>query len=142
MALDGFARRRDQRAPIADINTTPLVDVMLVLLVVFIVAAPLLGAAIRLDLPTAGGTQPVAADARITVTLTADGAGHWNAEPDVLDDSTLNQRLRSAAGTRPQPQLLINADREVRYQRIAAVLGMARTAGLEKVGFVALPTEP
>ncbi|WP_085314460.1 ExbD/TolR family protein [Derxia lacustris] len=139
MAFDGFSPRREPRAPIADINTTPLVDVMLVLLVVFIVAAPLLGAAIRLDLPSAGGTQAVAAGTRVTVAIEADGAAHWDADPLPIDDEELARRLKSAAAARPSPQLLINADRAVRYERVAIVLGMARAAGLEQVGFVALP---
>ncbi|MCO5106490.1 MAG: biopolymer transporter ExbD [Burkholderiaceae bacterium] len=124
--------------PMAEINTTPLVDVMLVLLVIFIITAPLLTHAIRLDLPTA--QAPASAEKPETITLSIDpsGAIYWNNEP-VAGLDALGDRFRQAASRQPQPELHLRADRETRYQRIAEVMSSAQQAGIAKIGFV---TEP
>ncbi len=138
MAFGGLEKKRDS-APMAEINMTPLIDVMLVLLVIFIITAPLFTHAIRLDLPK------VAADAvqqtPQTVTLSIDGAGkvYWNAQPVSLDE--LRKRFTDA-GKQPeaqQPELQLRAARETRYDVIAQVMGAAQQAGLARLGFV---TEP
>jgi biopolymer transport protein ExbD len=137
MAFGGFDER-GRSAPMAEINTTPLVDVMLVLLVIFIITAPLLTHAIRLDLPTA--QAPLAPETPETVTLAIDaqGALFWNDQP-VADAEALQARLAEAAGRKPAPELQLRADRETRYQRIAEVMAAAQRAGIAKLGFV---TEP
>jgi len=124
--------------PMAEINTTPLVDVMLVLLVIFIITAPLLTHAIRLDLPNA--QAPVSAEKPETITLSIDPAGalFWNDEP-VAGIDALGERFRQAASRQPQPELHLRADRETRYQRIAEVMSSAQQAGITRLGFV---TEP
>ena len=126
--------------PMAEINTTPLVDVMLVLLVIFIITAPLLTHAIRLDLPVA--QAPVAAQEPETVTLSIDarGALFWNDEP-VAGIDALGERLKQAATRRPQPDLHLRADRDTRYQRIAEVMARAQQAGIAKLGFVTDPRD-
>ncbi|POR56140.1 biopolymer transport protein ExbD [Paraburkholderia eburnea] len=138
MAFGGLEKKRDS-APMAEINMTPLIDVMLVLLVIFIITAPLFTHAIRLDLPK------VAADAvqqtPQTVTLSIDAAGkvYWNAQPVSLDE--LRKRFTDA-GKQPeaqQPELQLRAARETRYDVIAQVMGAAQQAGLARLGFV---TEP
>ncbi len=136
MAFGGFDQRGGAQ-PMSEINTTPLVDVMLVLLVIFIITAPLLTHAIRLDLPNA--SAPPAAEKPETITLSIDGAGKlfWNNDP--VEDATLAQRLASAAGKTPAPELHLRADRETRYQRIAEVMAAAQQSGIAKIGFVTDP---
>ena len=141
MAFGGLEKKRDS-APMADINMTPLIDVMLVLLVIFIITAPLFTHAIRLDLPK------VAAEAvqqtPQTVTLSIDGAGkvYWNAQPISLDE--LRKRFTDA-GQQPeaqQPELQLRAARDTRYDVIAQVMGAAQAAGLARIGFVTEPPPP
>ncbi|WP_233879857.1 ExbD/TolR family protein [Paraburkholderia flagellata] len=138
MAFGGLEKKRDA-APMSDINMTPLIDVMLVLLVIFIITAPLFTHAIRLDLPKVAA-EPAQQTAQ-TVTLSIDAAGklYWNAQPITLDE--LRARF-TAAGKEPesqQPELQLRAARETRYDVIAQVMGAAQQAGLTRLGFV---TEP
>ncbi|WP_322034157.1 biopolymer transporter ExbD [Paraburkholderia sp. J76] len=138
MAFGGLEKKRDA-APMSDINMTPLIDVMLVLLVIFIITAPLFTHAIRLDLPKVAA-EPAQQTAQ-TVTLSIDAAGklYWNAQPITLED--LRARF-TAAGKAPesqQPELQLRAARETRYDVIAQVMGAAQQAGLTRLGFV---TEP
>ncbi|QGZ53768.1 ExbD/TolR family protein [Paraburkholderia acidiphila] len=138
MAFGGLEKKRDT-APMSDINMTPLIDVMLVLLVIFIITAPLFTHAIRLDLPKVAA-EPAQQTAQ-TVTLSIDAAGklYWNAQPITLDE--LRARF-TAAGKAPesqQPELQLRAARETRYDVIAQVMGAAQQAGLTRLGFV---TEP
>jgi biopolymer transport protein ExbD len=138
MAFGGFDSREGPMRPMAEINTTPLVDVMLVLLVIFIITAPLLTHAIRLDLPNA--RAPASAEKPETITLSIDGTGtlYWN-EAQLADADALADRLRQAASRSPQPELHLRADREVRYQTIAEVMSAAQQAGLARIGFVTDP---
>ena len=123
--------------PMSEINVTPLVDVMLVLLVVFIVTAPLLTHAVKLDLPSA--RTEVNHETPETVTLAIDGGGSffWNNQP--LDRAALSQRIRAAALQQPQAILHIRADRDTRYQVLADVMAEAKRAQLTRVGFVTDP---
>ena len=138
MAFGGFDSRNGSMQPMAEINTTPLVDVMLVLLVVFIITAPLLTHAIRLDLPTA--KAPTATERPETVTVSIDAAGRlfWNDAP-LADAAALRERLAEAATGEPQPELHLRADREVRYQLLAEVMSAAQEAGIGRIGFVTDP---
>ncbi|MEX3915734.1 ExbD/TolR family protein [Paraburkholderia sp. BR10872] len=138
MAFGGLEKKRDT-APMSEINMTPLIDVMLVLLVIFIITAPLFSHAIRLDLPKVAA-EPAQQTAQ-TVTLSIDAAGklYWNAQPITLDE--LRARF-TVAGKEPesqQPELQLRAARETRYDVIAQVMGAAQQAGLTRLGFV---TEP
>ena len=123
--------------PMSEINITPLVDVMLVLLVVFIVTAPLLTHSIKVDLPKAH-TQ-ANQEKPDTVTLAIDGRGNffWNNQP--LDRVALSQRIQLAAQRQPQPLLHVRADRDTRYQVIADVMAEAKRARFERVGLVTDP---
>jgi len=134
----GRLERTSRPAPMSDINMTPLIDVMLVLLVIFIITAPLLTHAIKLDLPNA--QAPANAEKPETVTVSIDGMGalFWNNEP-VADLAQLSARLAAAATRKPQPELHLRADRETRYQRIAEVMASAQQAGIAKIGFVTDP---
>jgi biopolymer transport protein ExbD len=138
MAFGGFDQDDNPMRPMAEINTTPLVDVMLVLLVIFIITAPLLTHAIRLDLPNADAPVSAERPETITVSIDAKEALFWNDTP-VADAAALRERLAQAAGRQPQPELHLRADREVRYQRIAEVMSAAQQAGLARIGFVTDP---
>lgn len=125
--------------PMSEINTTPLVDVMLVLLVIFIITAPLLTHAVKIDLPHAT-SQPLEEKPEV-IDLAVDATGHlfWNDEALPVD--ALESRLQTAATQSEQAELQIRADKETRYQVLAEILAKAQTAGLKKVGFVSQPAK-
>ena len=136
MAFGGFEDDVASR-PMADINMIPLIDVMLVLLIIFIVTAPLLTHAIKIDLPNAS-TQ-VNREKPETVTLSLDGAGNlfWDNAPITLDQ--LDARFADVARRNPQPELHLRADQATAYQKLAEVMAAAQNAGIVKMGFI---TEP
>lgn len=124
-------------APMAEINTTPLVDVMLVLLVIFIITAPLLTHAVKIDLPQAT-SQPLEEKPEvIDLAVDAEGKIFWN--DTELQAADLPARMTEAAAKQQQPELQIRADKNTRYQVLAEVLAKAQTAGMKKVGFVSQP---
>jgi biopolymer transport protein ExbD len=124
-------------APMSEINTTPLVDVMLVLLVIFIITAPLLTHAVKIDLPQAS-SQPLPEKPQV-ISVSIDGAGkmYWNDAPMV--EGELKVKLQQIAKQEPQPELHIRADKETRYQILAEVMADAQNAGVTKLGFVSEP---
>lgn len=124
-------------APMSEINTTPLVDVMLVLLVIFIITAPLLTHSVRIDLPKAS-SQPVIEKPEI-ISIAIDGTGkmYWNDVP--LVEGELKVKLAQIAQQKPEPELHIRADKETRYQILAEVMADAQNAGVTKLGFVSEP---
>jgi biopolymer transport protein ExbD len=138
MAFGGFDSKDGPMRPMAEINTTPLVDVMLVLLVIFIITAPLLTHAIRLDLPSAQAPVSAQTPETVTVSIDANGALFWNDAP-LADVQALRERLSEIAQRAPQPELHLRADQQVRYQRIAEVMAAAQQAGVTKIGFVTDP---
>ncbi|CAN5897881.1 biopolymer transporter ExbD [soil metagenome] len=125
-------------AAMSDINVTPMVDVMLVLLVIFIITAPLLQHAIPLELPKTNASAVAQKPATITLSFDARGVLYWDAgqgaTPLSFDD--LGVRLARAAKQTPQPQLQLRADKATRYEVIAQVMAAAQTQGLSKIGFV------
>lgn len=124
-------------APMSEINTTPLVDVMLVLLVIFIITAPLLTHAVKIDLPQAS-SQPLPEKPEV-ISVSIDGSGkmYWNDVPMVQGE--LSVKLQQIAKQEPQPELHIRADKETRYQILAEVMADAQNAGVTKLGFVSEP---
>ena len=124
-------------APMSEINTTPLVDVMLVLLIIFMVTAPLMTQSIGVDLPAAEAVAPQKEAPKVTLAIDADGSIRW--DDAVLDEAQLKARMLAAAVESPQPELHLHADRKTPYEHVARVLGAARAAGLERIGFVTLP---
>ena len=124
--------------PMSDINVTPLVDVMLVLLIIFIVTAPLLTHGIRIDLPKASSQANPEQPDTVTIAIEADSKTSWNDKH--LDDTRLRAVMAEAAGKQPQPSLHIRADQGTKYQRLAEIMSMAKNAGLTKLGFVTDPT--
>jgi len=123
--------------PMSEINTTPLVDVMLVLLVIFIITAPLLTHAVKIDLPKAT-SQPIADKPEsISIAINEKGQLFWNDMP--LIKGELKQKLTHIANQNPQPELQISADKATRYQVLAEVMADAQNAGVTKLGFVSEP---
>ncbi len=137
MAFGGFERHSGPAQPMSEINVTPLVDVMLVLLVIFIITAPLLSYAIKLDLPT--DPAPAAEAALTTIKLSIDAEGKIYVDTEAITDDQLRARFLAAAKTSPAPEVHVRADKATRYERVAFVMSSAQQAGLTKIGFV---TEP
>jgi biopolymer transport protein ExbD len=133
MTFGGFNNNR-QPGPMADINVTPMVDVMLVLLVIFIITAPLFTHAIKLDLPSAQSAPAPEKPETISLSINGEGTIFWNNDPIPLTD--LGARLAVAAQKTPQPELQLRADKSTRYEVIAQVMSAAQSNGLTRMGFV------
>jgi len=121
----------------AEINVIPLVDIMLVLLVIFIVTAPLLTHAVKIDLPKADSTANLQQADAIQFAIDGQGQRWWNGEP--VDAAETVARLRAAGQQQPTPELHLRIDRKARYEDIALVMSEAAKAGVAKVGFVTDP---
>ncbi len=126
------------KQPMAEINTTPLVDVMLVLLVIFIITAPLFTHAIKLELPKAEAPAAPEKIEQITIAVSAEGKLFWNNDP-INNEADLKQRFITAAAKKPEPELQIRADKESKYQVLAELMSAAQQAGITKIGFVTDP---
>jgi biopolymer transport protein ExbD len=137
MAMGSFDPRRHQ-GPMSDINVVPLVDVMLVLLVIFIITAPLLTNAVKIDLPKASSSPNITKPEHIEFGIRENGDLFWNGEKVTLDQ--LPARFAAAAKTQPQPELHIRADRHAEYEPVAKVMSLAAQAGLTRIGFVTDPS--
>lgn len=123
--------------PMSEINTTPLVDVMLVLLVIFIITAPLLTHAVKIDLPQATSKPLEEKPSVIDLAVDAQGQLFWN--DALIDQGSLKEKLQAAATQTEQTELQIRADKETKYQVLAEVLAQAQLTGMKKVGFVSQP---
>jgi biopolymer transport protein ExbD len=127
----------DDDEVMSEINMTPLVDVMLVLLIIFIITIPVINHAVKIDLPRATNTPNEPKPQSINVSIDASGKVFWNQVE--VDQATLESNIALAAQQQPQPELHLRADREVRYERVAEVMAAAQHGGLGKIGFI---TEP
>ena len=124
--------------PMADINVTPLVDVMLVLLIIFMITAPLMSHKVKVELPQATlEAKPKIDQPPITLAVKANGQVYWNDEAVTRD--ALDARLAVLAQRTPQPQVDVRADNVTKYGVIAEVVKQVRVAGIRKVGFVSTP---
>ena len=123
--------------PMSEINMTPLVDVMLVLVVIFIITAPLLASSIRLDLPRTDAAKP--SDTPKFVTVILDKGGRTFLDDKPVTPTELAERLAQAARLDPEMEVQLRADQAVSYGRVVEVMGAAQKAGLNRVGFVADP---
>jgi biopolymer transport protein ExbD len=133
-----FSTNSNAGGPMADINVTPLVDVMLVLLIIFMITAPLMAHKVKVDLPQATlETRPEMDQPPITLAVQANGKVYWNDEEVSTD--VLEARLAVLAQRTPQPQVDIRADNITRYGLIQDVVRKVRLAGIRKVGFVSTP---
>ena len=124
----------------SEINVTPLVDVMLVLVVIFIITAPLLASSIRLDLPGTEAARPTDAPRFVTVALDAQGGLFLNDKP--VSAVQLAESLAESGRQSPDTEVQLRADQAVPYGRIVEVMGAAQKAGLNRIGFVAEPRNP
>ncbi len=137
MAFGRFDRSAGAE-PMSDINMTPLIDVMLVLLVIFIITAPLLVGAVRLDLPTTNAAQ-ASTPASASVSIVVDRSGQVYLHDAALTLEALQQQLQSIGQTNSATEVQLRADKNVSYGRIVEVMGAAQKAGLSRIGFVAEP---
>ncbi len=124
----------------SDINVTPMVDVMLVLLVIFIIAAPLLNHAVKLDLPKANAEVLVKQSNMVSISFAADDKIYWDAE--LVDLKGVDERLALSAKLPVQPEIVLRADKDTRFETIAKVMASAQTMGLTKLGFATSPEAP
>ncbi|HEX3122423.1 MAG TPA: biopolymer transporter ExbD [Rhodanobacteraceae bacterium] len=120
----------------AEINVTPLVDVMLVLLIIFMITAPLAAHKIKVELPIATLAKPPEDVANQPITLSVKDTGelYWNDEP--ITEAALQAQLRVTSQKNPQPELQIQADKTAKYQQVATVMADAKNAGMTKIGFL------
>jgi biopolymer transport protein ExbD len=139
MAFGSFDSRNAGARPMAEINMVPLIDVMLVLLVIFIITAPLLTHAVKLDLPKAASTPNLTKPDNIQLAIDEASRLHWNGE--VVDRAVLRERLTAAGKLEPQPEVHLRADRTTPYEAVAQVLADSAKAGLTRIGFVSDPSE-
>ena len=120
-----------------EINMTPMVDIMLVLLIIFIITVPVMKHSVNIDLPRASNEVQITKPETIRLSVDAQGAYFINEAP--IGDAELAPQLKAAAAQNPQPELHIRSDKNVRYERVAQAMAAAQQAGLRKIGFI---TEP
>ncbi|MGA0612191.1 ExbD/TolR family protein [Caldimonas sp. KR1-144] len=135
MASFGRLERTAAPAPMSEINMTPLIDVMLVLLVIFMVTAPLMASSLKLDLPEAVGAKP--GDAPAFVAVSIDAQGQFFLDDARIEPAALDARLAEAAKARPATEVQLRADRAVPYGRVAELIGRIQAAGLNRIAFIA-----
>ena len=136
----GSFNSRCNQGPMAEINVIPLVDVMLVLLVIFIITAPLLTHSVKIDLPKASSSPTITRPDHIEFGIRENGLLYWNGE--LVARQELDARFAAAARLQPQPELHIRADRLTHYESVAQVMSAAAKAGLVRIGFVTDPAQP
>ena len=132
-----FGNGDDSDEVMHEINMTPLVDVMLVLLIIFIITVPVMKHAVHIDLPRASNAASIAKPETLRLSIDAQGRYFLNDMP--VADQALSPQLQAAAAKNPQPDLHIRGDKAVRYERVAQAMAAAQQAGLHKIGFI---TEP
>ena len=133
----GRLERTPSAQPMSDINVTPLVDVMLVLVVIFIITAPLLASTIRLDLPRTDAARVMEVPRFVTLVVDKSGQAFLNDKPVPLEE--LAQKLTQTARQNPDTEVQLRADEAVPYGKVVEVMGVAQKAGLSRIGFVAEP---
>ncbi len=136
MAL-GRLERNPGAQPMSDINMTPLIDVMLVLLVIFMITAPLMTSSLKLELPRSDAAQPSETPQFIAVAVDKDGRYFYGDE--ALDAASFAVRVAEAAKRNPQTEVQLRADKGVPYGRVAELLGIVQKAGLTRIGLIAEP---
>ena len=134
----GRLERHSGNAPMSDINMTPLIDVMLVLVVIFIITAPLLASSVRLDLPRTDAATPTEAPQALTLSLDRAGQAYLDDKPLAIAD--LAARLAQIAARNPDTEVQLRADQMLPYGRVLEVMGIAQKAGLTRIGFIADPS--
>lgn len=135
MAMGSLSDTDDDFNP--EINTTPLVDVMLVLLIIFIITIPVMNHSVKIDLPRAANQPNETRPENINLSIDAQGKVYWNTE--IVDAGQLSARITEAAQKNPQPELHLRAERTTQYEKVAQVMAAAQSGGLGKIGFVTDP---
>jgi biopolymer transport protein ExbD/biopolymer transport protein TolR len=130
----GRLERTAGPTPMSDINMTPLIDVMLVLLVIFMITAPLMTSSLKLDLPKTDAAQPTDTPQFVSVAIDPQGKLYFGEE--ALDAPAFAARIADAARKNPQTEVQLRADKNVPYGRVAELIGMVQKAGLSRIGFV------
>jgi biopolymer transport protein ExbD len=136
-AMNAPPAEEDERA-MSEINTTPLVDVMLVLLIVFMITIPVITHTVPLELPRVRNLATQTKPENVNISINQDGQIFWNLTL-IPDTNALLERLKSAAVQKPQPEVHVRADERTRYEFVGRVILTAQRAGIQKVGFI---TEP
>lgn len=132
-----FGTFSDDEEIMSEINMTPLVDVMLVLLIIFMITVPAIQHSVKVDLPRAANQSHDLKPPHINVSIRADGGLLW--DNTAIDMTQLGTRISTAATQQPQPELHLYADRKTPYERVAQVMAAAQSGGLVKIGFVTDP---
>jgi biopolymer transport protein ExbD len=132
----GIASADDEKA-ISEINVTPLVDVMLVLLIIFLITIPVITQSVKVELPKAANIPTQTKPENINIAVDKDGNIYWNTMPVTQDQ--LLERLRAVATQNPQPEVHVRGDRGTKYEHIGRVIVLAQRSNILKVGFI---TEP
>jgi len=135
-----FGTQDDNDEVMNEINMTPLVDIMLVLLIIFIITIPVMKHAVNIELPRASNQPQDAKPQTIRLTVDAEGKYFWNDE--AVDEAKLNSLLQTEAQKKPQAPLHIRGDRSVRYERVAQAMAAAQRAGMTQIGFITERTSP
>ncbi|HET7204003.1 MAG TPA: biopolymer transporter ExbD [Steroidobacteraceae bacterium] len=128
----------DDEKAISEINVTPLVDVMLVLLIIFLITIPVITQSVKVDLPKAANIPTQTKPENINIAVDRDGNVYWNTMLVPTQDALLD-RIKSIAVMDPQPELHVRGDRATAYEHIGRVIVLAQRGGIQKVGFI---TEP
>jgi biopolymer transport protein ExbD len=136
MAFGGFTQGKTQQ-PMAEINMVPLIDVMLVLLVIFMIAAPMMTHAVKVDLPKASSHPDVNKTEPIQLSMRSNGDVFWGTEK--VSESAWRQRMEDAAKLDPQPEIHLRVDGDLDYRYVVAVMSDAAKVGLTKIAFVTDP---
>lgn len=135
MSMGSLSEADDDFNP--EINTTPLVDVMLVLLIIFIITIPVMNHSVNIDLPRASNQPDLVKPENINLAIDAQGQVFWDAQ--AIDPEQLQQRIALAAAKNPQPELHLRAERTTQYEKVAQVMAAAQSGGLGKIGFITDP---
>jgi len=127
----------DESDVVSEINMTPLVDVMLVLLIIFIITIPVINHAVKIDLPKAQSQANTVQAEKINLSIDAQGNILWNTV--LINEPDLKMSLLKLAQQTPQPELHLSADRQIAYEHVAKIMALAQTSGITKLGFITDP---
>ncbi|MEK6595373.1 MAG: biopolymer transporter ExbD [Pseudomonadota bacterium] len=134
----GSIQDSGRQTPMAEINVVPLVDVMLVLLIIFIITAPLLTHSVKIDLPKAENTPNITQPEHVELAIRTDGSLFWNGEPVTLEQ--LAPRFGVTVAKAPKTVLHIRADKLAHYEHVARIMSIAAKAGMARIGFITDPS--
>ena len=138
MSMSVGSDSSDDEKPMSEINTTPLVDVMLVLLIIFLITVPVITQSVKVELPKAANIPTQTKPENVNIAVDADGNVYWNTAL-VPTQEALLERIKAVAVLDPQPEIHVRGDRKTKYEFIGRVIVLCQRGGIQKVGFI---TEP